>query len=569
MKIKRVLIKNYRSIKTLEFYPNSICALVGENNAGKSNILAALNLLLGEVWPSKRSLEPSDYFEQNFTQPIHIEVEFHDNPSNIKQIWFTAPWEDQTETKIQFFGNDTPYNLKSEWRERCALVCLDANRNLEYHMGHSSWMLFGRIIRRLDEDFRAQADADMQLQLRRRFEEARDLLCTDLFREFDSTIKDCFRQQIRRTTHRVELEFQTFDPLNYYRAIHLLLWENEQQKTPTESGQGMRNMILLALFRTYAKVFKEDAIIAIEEPEIYLHPHSQRSLFGLFCDLAEQEAQVFYSTHSSSFVDIEHFDRICLVEKKAEAIGNVVHYHTAVKQVSPEHLLKIRQRLHENVAMTIQSLRERYRNICTLAHNEAFFAKKIVLVEGDTEESSLPLFAKALGYDFDTYGVTIVNAASKNNLDQLYQLFDAFGIPIYLIFDGDRRTNDQDKLNANELLLQMLGEIPVREPEEVITDRYAIFEKEFETTLRRELDLVYPGLYEHLHNEAGNALGGGVGKGLRARYITKRLVEMHPSDPRVIPAYLHEIIDRIRNLGSPLAQGPETTELLGEDEILF
>ncbi len=52
MKIKKIQIKNYRSIKELEFEPQSLCALVGENNSGKSNILNAIDLLLGESWPS-------------------------------------------------------------------------------------------------------------------------------------------------------------------------------------------------------------------------------------------------------------------------------------------------------------------------------------------------------------------------------------------------------------------------------------------------------------------------------------------------------------------------------------
>ena len=36
MKIARVHIENYRSIKQLDFSPNNYCALIGENNAGKA-----------------------------------------------------------------------------------------------------------------------------------------------------------------------------------------------------------------------------------------------------------------------------------------------------------------------------------------------------------------------------------------------------------------------------------------------------------------------------------------------------------------------------------------------------
>ena len=55
MKISRVYIENYRSIKRLDFTPGNYCVLVGENNAGKSNILKAVNLVLGETWPTDRT----------------------------------------------------------------------------------------------------------------------------------------------------------------------------------------------------------------------------------------------------------------------------------------------------------------------------------------------------------------------------------------------------------------------------------------------------------------------------------------------------------------------------------
>lgn len=50
MRIKKITIKNYKSfddsLEPIFFYsPHSL--LVGKNNAGKSNVFSALNLLLG------------------------------------------------------------------------------------------------------------------------------------------------------------------------------------------------------------------------------------------------------------------------------------------------------------------------------------------------------------------------------------------------------------------------------------------------------------------------------------------------------------------------------------------
>ena len=76
MKIARVHIENYRSIKQLDFSPNNYCALIGENNAGKSNILKAINLVLGETWPTDRTFTEEDFNDYNTENDIVIQIYF-------------------------------------------------------------------------------------------------------------------------------------------------------------------------------------------------------------------------------------------------------------------------------------------------------------------------------------------------------------------------------------------------------------------------------------------------------------------------------------------------------------
>jgi len=51
--IDRLEIKNFRSIKSMVLEPKNLCALVGPNSSGKSNILKAMDLLLGEGWTTQ------------------------------------------------------------------------------------------------------------------------------------------------------------------------------------------------------------------------------------------------------------------------------------------------------------------------------------------------------------------------------------------------------------------------------------------------------------------------------------------------------------------------------------
>ena len=73
MAIKRIYIENFRSIKRLDFKPSMLTALIGKNNSGKSNILRAINLMLGERWPPYAISEEDIYnHDENLTVKIEL-----------------------------------------------------------------------------------------------------------------------------------------------------------------------------------------------------------------------------------------------------------------------------------------------------------------------------------------------------------------------------------------------------------------------------------------------------------------------------------------------------------------
>ena len=66
MKLETLTIKNFRSIKgplTVSF-SDTKTVLVGKNNSGKTNILKALEILLGEKWPHYFDIEEKDFLIQ-------------------------------------------------------------------------------------------------------------------------------------------------------------------------------------------------------------------------------------------------------------------------------------------------------------------------------------------------------------------------------------------------------------------------------------------------------------------------------------------------------------------------
>ncbi len=70
-RIKKLSIAGYRSIREkieIKFPPGKPVVLLGENNAGKSNIVKALQLILGPFWPGNHEPEDHEFFGRDPTR---------------------------------------------------------------------------------------------------------------------------------------------------------------------------------------------------------------------------------------------------------------------------------------------------------------------------------------------------------------------------------------------------------------------------------------------------------------------------------------------------------------------
>jgi predicted ATP-dependent endonuclease of OLD family len=55
VRIKSLSVKNFRSLQKLNIELPQVCALVGPNNSGKSNILEVIRRILGSEWGARLS----------------------------------------------------------------------------------------------------------------------------------------------------------------------------------------------------------------------------------------------------------------------------------------------------------------------------------------------------------------------------------------------------------------------------------------------------------------------------------------------------------------------------------
>lgn len=71
-----------------------------------------------------------------------------------------------------------------------------------------------------------------------------------------------------------------------------------------------------------------------------------------------------------------------------------------------------------------------------------FPIEKIIICEGITEETLLPVFADICGYNFDKNGIHIISAGGKNQVVKTYyQLCETLNLPIFVLLDRDAQEN--------------------------------------------------------------------------------------------------------------------------------
>lgn len=171
--------------------------------------------------------------------------------------------------------------------------------------------------------------------------------------------------------------------------------------------------------------------------------------------------------------------------------------------------------------------------------NEGFFASKIILVEGLTEEYSLPIYADVLPKcAFDPQGISVVECGGKGAMDRLFRIFNELHIPCYVLFDYDNGNSDKNIIDKSKELLALAGK-PENAPQSLfVDDSIACFPTSWESHLRPEIPDI-----DTLTEEARKELGltSDSGKPLIARYIARKITSQ---DPPVVPPSLKTIIEK-------------------------
>ncbi|WP_375586836.1 ATP-dependent endonuclease [Flagellimonas aurea] len=482
MKVEKIYIEGFRSIKEpLILNLKGVNALIGANNSGKSNILLALYKVLGRNWVTKNAFESQDVYKEDINQDIKIDIVFEE-PYKYEQF---KGFEVEI-PRIQFYytrykigpekgkrrleksclqRNGKPVfgytkrpakgyqaqmspitSIPQDVQENLPVIYISAARSLKYQLPKSQNSLLGTLMEDINRDFEnpsnsitinAGTESEETISridyFRYCISESIKALKTEEFDALEKSIKDNALQQLgfnpETEADKLDLFFNPLTSLGFYKSLEIFVNEYDYGVNATELGSGFQNAIVLAILKSFEERRKNGALFLIEEPEMYLHPQMQRSLYKTIRKIGETN-QVIYITHSPNFVTIPEFDEISIICKNTNGT-----FATQSNMVLDD------------------GLRNKFRKELNPNRNEMFFAKKVLIVEGDTEKLALPEFANRANIDLDQIGSSIIEVGGKRNLLDFIDIANSFNIPVAVAYDTDSsdfigKKDDEKKYNA-------------------------------------------------------------------------------------------------------------------------
>ena len=479
MQITRLSIQNFRSIEEVSFNVPQVCALIGPNNAGKSNILEALRRVLGTNWVTVSSFSPDDVFMRDSERAVTITCGI-DPPVSYRRFKGAAPTsihaisfeytrykigEKKGQPRLEQSCQDEKGNppavltkapkkgephqyerlvgIPSEVREAVPLIYIGTNRSLKEQLPSARYSLLRQIFEDIDRrlhdpkdtvtvkrDNGTEETVPRVDRFRELMKSALALLRTDSFNQVESTIKIKVLQQLGfdpiKDTDKIDLYFTPIESFDFYKSLDLLITEGGFTVSAQEMGEGMQNAIVLAILQAFEETQRHGAILLIEEPEMFLHPQMQRSLYKTLRRIGENN-QIIYTTHSPHFIGVPDYNDIVLVRKQAGATKVTI-----------------------SALPTDNARREKLIKELDPERNELFFAMRLLIVEGDTEKLALPEYAKALGIDLDQAGATIIEVGGKRNLMEFARIAISLGIPTRVLYDRDSSDFQKEKKTEEE-----------------------------------------------------------------------------------------------------------------------
>ncbi|MGA0558447.1 AAA family ATPase [Larkinella sp. VNQ87] len=309
MKIKRLVIENFKSIERIELIePNPFTVFVGPNGSGKSNIFEALEFVnLHEKFASNNDISQV-YFRSDAGRLYGGPIKFL-NRSIFSPAFKFGCFFDSFTTSIEIDYTD---NISDPLQGPLSLGENFGIGNVNFEEYQQFYNRYSRIFVGNEKLVKLPFNDNTTLSL-----SAKNLESV-LKRILDNPI---LRNEIFEWLELFIPEFKNIEIItNQYRSEEVLFWYDQYAEKPFTKdliSDGTFNILVLltAIYQS-----EEPQFLCIEEPENGLNPKVVRELVNLCRYACEEKGHfIWLNTHSQTLVSQLTPDEIILVDKKQGA----------------------------------------------------------------------------------------------------------------------------------------------------------------------------------------------------------------------------------------------------------
>lgn len=480
MKVVRLKITNFRSIKSAELDFDGHCLIVGPNNVGKSTICEALDLVLGPDRISKfPPVEEFDFHNAHYLDPAKVEGE-DPTPVPIKiEVVLTdinAEVENRCGQHLEFW-NTVEKRLLDEGEVDLAnpplvVSCLRLETLAVYNPEEDEFeaqtyysrspgaepgeldkvskdvkrmfgFLYLRAVRTGSRALSLERGSLLDVILRLRGSRAglwektigrlRDLDIEKDATHIDPVLKSIearlgkyIASDVEGRVTKLHVSQLTREHLRKTMAFFLSMSKDQTPVPFQQVGTGTLNVLVLALLSFIAELKPSSVIFAMEEPEIAVPPHTQRRIADY---LLHSTTQAFVTSHSPFVIERFEPEQTLLLSRGPDS-------SVTAKKVSDAGGLKGND----------------FKRYARRGLTECMLGKGAIVVEGLTEFHALPIAARMMEESdptlqpLDIAGAAFFDAESESNMPKFGTFFKALGLKTFSFYDFLVRTAEKKKL---------------------------------------------------------------------------------------------------------------------------
>jgi len=466
MKLQKLIIKNFRGLKgdknVIDFSKSNIIFLIGQNNTGKSSFLRAYEFFVN----ARQIAAISDFYNYDLGIPIEIEGFFLKEEGDNEDAELAGKGKQAEPDWVnKWVDGDSIVKIKKRWAKKD-----DAGEKFTFSPEQNEWVKDGfgglptlfqkysptpicisamETEASLEEKVNKLIQDEMLKKLRDDYPDdfttlvngvkdlQRKILGSDIVASYNVDINEHFKKVFTDLTLKIDPKndenIKLEDAFKKNHSVNVKKDGIDRDEVFTQLGHGVIRQALYNFISFLKKTKggdKKQYLILFEEPELFLHPEVTFRLRKSLYELAENSPfQILCATHSPLMIDISkpHSSLVRVVKNADET--------TEAYQVGDDVF-----RGNEEKKQRIQMINRFNPHVC-----ESFYARKVIIVEGDTEAI---VFRDLINRFFNQYEIYVLNAGSKNNIPFFQEIFTAFHIEHCVIHDSDTRVNENGNNNS-------------------------------------------------------------------------------------------------------------------------